>query len=182
LHCDDKNYNNKTAVIIITREYYNRNFISLGTFIEKNEINKNNKNNFNILSDDKTYEFIEFRKHELIVEEDIKEKKEKQKKLIEEINIKENDEDIFEEKNIYEINIIDDGDKIECKIKLNNGEYINEIYGDFFFPVFENINENNNENELDNIINLNVKEKDSLNSYSGYKIRFAGSGEKCTVI
>ena len=186
LHCDDKSYNNKTAVIIIAREYYNRNFISLGTFIEKNEINKNNnnnKNNFNILSDDKTYEFIEFRKQELIVEEDIKEKKEKQKKLSEEINIKENDEDIFEEKSIYEINIIDDGDKIECKIKLNNGEYINEIYGDFFFPVFENINENNNnENELDNIINLNVKEKESLNSNSGYKIRIAGSGEKCTVI
>jgi len=183
LHCNERNYNNKTAVIIIAREYYNRSFISLGTFVEKNEINKenNNKNNFNILNDEKKYEFIEFKKQELIEENTVKEKIEKHKKLKDELNIKEKEEDIQEQKSIYEIYIYDDGDKIICKIKLNNGEYINEIYGDFFFPVFEN-NENNNENDLDDIINLNVKEKDSLNSYSGYKIRFAGSGEKCTVI
>ena len=60
---------------------------------------------------------------------------------------------------------------------------MNEIIGDFFLPVFENVNEkNNNENELDKIISLNIKDKDTLNSYPGYIIRIAGSGEKCTVV
>ena len=65
LHCEEKNYNYKTVVIIVTRENYNRNYISLGTFVENDEINKerNNKNDYKKLNDDKKYEFIEFKKH-----------------------------------------------------------------------------------------------------------------------
>ena len=183
LHCDEKNYNNKTAVFILSRDISYRSFISLGTFIEKSEITNLN-NNQNLKAENK-FEFIEFKKQELIEENTIKEKEEKYIKLLKEQNNDKNIRDIYERKSFYEINIIDDGYKIIFKVKLNNGEYINEIIGDFFSPVFENVNEINNdenENELDNIINLNIKDKDTSNSYPGYKIRIAGSGEKCTVV
>ena len=187
LHCEEKNYNHKTGVIILSRENYNRNFISLGTFIEKGE--NNIKNNLNTINQDKNYDFIEFKKQELIEENSVKEKNEKLKKKINEKNININNisdmEYLYEKKSFMELNVVDDGNKVFCKIKLNEGEYINEIIGDFFFPVFENVLDikDNNENE-DNIINLNIKEKDSLsnNALHGYKIRIAGSGEKCTVI
>ena len=179
LHCQGKDYNEKTAVFILSRDKCYRSFITLGTFIEKSEIN--NINNYKNVEEEK-YEFVEFKKQELIEENTIKEKEEKYKKLRKEQEISEYN-DNYERKSFYEINIFDDGYKIICKIKLNNGGYINEIIGDFFLPVFENVNEkNNNENELDKIISLNIKDKDTLNSYPGYIIRIAGSGEKCTVV
>ena len=188
LHCEEKNYNYKTAIIIISRDCYGRNYISLGTFVEKSQIKNENKNinNLNYLNENTKYEFVEFKKQELIEENSVKEKIEKRKKLINENNIdnKENIEDIYEQKSVFDLNVFDDGDKIVCKIKLNEGEYINEIVGDFFYPVFESYLENSKDSENeDNIINLNMKEKDYLNNNShGYKIRIAGSGEKCTVL
>ena len=180
LHCEEK-YNNKTGVISISRCGYNRSFISLGTFVEKSNDNiiKSYNNNINTLSENKEYEFIEFRKQELVEENTVKEKSEKYKKLISEKKI-DDIIDIFDKKSNYNLTVNDDGDKIICQIRLNNGENNNEIIGDFFFPVFENFNENNN-NELENVINLNVKEKDNSISNSGYTIKIAGSGEKCTV-
>lgn len=196
LHCEEKNYNynHKTAVIIISRDCFNRNFISLNSFVDKNEDNneKIKINNFHNINADNNYEFIEFKKQELIEENTVKEKIEKREKLMKENNIinnnknndAENIEDLYEQKSFYELNIFDDGEMIWCKIKINKGEFINEIKGDFFFPVLDIFNEskmiNNNE---DNIISLNIKEKEILSNNSvGYKIRIAGSGEKCNVL
>ena len=183
LHCEEK-FNNKTVVIIISRDNYNRSFISLGTFIGKKDNNNiiyKNNNNIN-LNENKDYEFVEFKKQELIEENTIKEKNEKYKNIKNEKN-NEKIDSIFEQKTTYELNIFDDGEKIICQVKLNNGQNKNEIEGDFFYPVFEYIPEdNNNENETENInvININMKDKDS-SSFSGYKLKIGGSGEKCFV-
>ena len=73
-------------------------------------------------------------------------------------------------------------------MKLNGGGCENNSVGDFFFPVFENLDgENNTEIEFDDIIKLNMNEKDKKNkdnnlSNLGYKIKIAGSGDKCTII
>lgn len=179
LHCEEK-FNNKTVVIIMSRENYNRSFISLGTFIEKKD--NNNliyKNNSNInLNGNKDYEFIEFKKQELMEENTIKEKNESNKNVINEKN-----DSIFEQKSTYNLIIFDDGEKINCQVTLNNGQNKNEIEGDFFYPVFEYISEDindNNETENMDVINLNIKDKDS-SYFSGYKLKIGGSGEKCLV-
>ena len=182
LHCEEK-FNNKTVVIIISRDNYNRSFISLGTFIEKNDNNnikyKNNNNNY--INENKDYEFVEFKKQELIEENTIKEKNEKYKNIISEKNNEEIDS-IFEQKITYELNIFDDGEKIICQVKLNNGQNKNEIEGDFFYPVFEYIPEdNNNENDTENINVINLNVKDNSSSFPGYKIKIGGSGEKCII-
>jgi len=182
LHCEEK-FNNKTVVIIISRDNYNRSFISLGTFIEKNDNNnikyKNNNNNY--INENKDYEFVEFKKQELIEENTIKEKNEKYKNIISEKN-NEKIDSIFEQKITYELNIFDDGEKIICQVKLNNGQNKNEIEGDFFYPVFEYIpDDNNNENETENINVINLNIKDNSSSFSGYKIKIGGSGEKCVI-
>lgn len=182
LHCEEK-FNNKTVVIIISRDNYNRSFISLGTFIEKNDNNnikyKNNNNNY--INENKDYEFVEFKKQELIEENTIKEKNEKYKNIISEKN-NEKIDSIFEQKITYELNIFDDGEKIICQVKLNNGQNKNEIEGDFFYPVFEYIPEdNNNENDTENINVINLNVKDNSSSFPGYKIKIGGSGEKCII-
>ena len=92
-------------------------------------------------------------------------------------------------KSLYDLYVVDDGIKILCNVKLNGGGGTNDTVGDFFYPVFENIYEENNdeENEFDNIIKLNMNEKDKKNKDNnstnlGYKIKIAGSGDKCTII
>ena len=61
LHCQGKDYNDKTAVFILSRDKCYRSFISLGTFIEKSEIN--NINNYKNVEEEK-YEFVEFKKQD----------------------------------------------------------------------------------------------------------------------
>ena len=102
LHCDEKNYNNKTAVFILSRDISYRSFISLGTFIEKSEI-INSNNNKNLKAENK-FEFIEFKKQELIEENSIKEKEEKYIKLLKGQNNDKNIREIYERKSFYEIN------------------------------------------------------------------------------
>ena len=195
LHCEE-NFNEKTAVILISKENYDRNFIILGTFINKRE-NENIMNSFdnNInnlgLGENKDYEFIEFKKQELVEENTVKEKNEKYKKIINTEKEQKDeiiDDDLSQTKSLYDLIISDDGSKILCQVKLNEGGCENNAIGDFFFPVFENMGgENNTENEFDDIIKLNMNEKDKKNKDNnstnfGYKIKIAGSGDKCTVI
>lgn len=158
-HCDDNyNFNNKTAVIILSRKH-NKNFISLGCFIQS----------------EKEYEFMIFKKQELIEKNDDKNKDNK-------INILNK----YEDKSNFIFNFFDNGDKIECKINLNENKYINEITGDFFFPILDDvITQGNydikNGKDIENVINLNINENNnSINN--GYKIKMAGSGYNCTII
>ena len=158
-HCDDNyNFNNKTAVIILSRKH-NKNFISLGCFIQS----------------EKEYEFMIFKKQELIEKNDDKNKDNK-------INILNK----YEDKSNFIFNFFDNGDKIECKINLNENKYINEITGDFFFPILDDVitQENydiKNGKDIENVINLNINENNnSINN--DYKIKMAGSGYNCTII
>ena len=201
LHCEE-NFNEKTAIIIISKENYDRNFISFGIFLNKNEygnnmmnsldnININNINNIN----NNNYEFIELKKQELFEENTVKELKEKNK-INNEINNNNDDnneiidDDNYQTKSLYDLDIIDDGIKILCSVKLNEGGGENNSIGDFFYPVLENIYGENTgtENEFDDVIKLNMNEKDKKNkdnnsiNNSGYKIKIAGSGDKCSLI
>ena len=198
LHCEE-NFNEKTAIITISKENFDRNFLSFGIFLNKNEysnniinnyenININNINtNININNTNKDYEFIELKKQELVEENTVKEIKEKNK-----INNEIISDDNYQTKSLYDLDIFDDGIKILCNVKLNGGGGDNYADGDFFYPVFENIYGENNctENEFDDIIKLNMNEKDKKNkdnnsinnTNSGYKIKIAGSGDKCNLI
>ena len=196
LHCEEK-FNDKTAVVLLSKENYDRNFISFGIFLNKNEtsnITNSFDGNINIninSNENKDYEFIEFKKQELVEENTVKEKNEKYKKNINTEKEQKDeiiDDDLSQTKSLYDLIISDDGSKILCQVKLNEGGCENNAIGDFFFPVFENMGgENNTENEFDNIIKLNMNEKDKKNKDNnstnfGYKIKIAGSGDKCTVI
>ena len=192
LHCEE-NFNEKTAIIIISKENYDRSYISFGIFLNKNENNNNITNsidNIDINNINKNYVFIELKKQELVEENTAKEIKEKNK-IKNEINNNEIiDDDIYLTKFLYDLDIIDDGIQILCSVKLNRGGGDNDTVGDFFYPVFENIYSENNgtENEFDDIIKLNMNEKDKKNKDNnsinnlGYKIKIAGSGDKCSLI
>lgn len=192
LHCEE-NFNEKTAIIIISKENYDRSYISFGIFLDKNENNNNIINsidNIDINNINKNYVFIELKKQELVEENTAKEIKEKNK-INNEINNNEIiDDDIYQTKFLYDLDIIDDGIQILCSVKLNRGGGDNDTVGDFFYPVFENIYSENNgtENEFDDIIKLNMNEKDKKNKDNnsinnlGYKIKIAGSGDKCSLI
>ena len=194
LHCEEK-FNDKTAVVLLSKENYDRNFISFGIFLNKNEtsnITNSFDGNINIninSNENKDYEFIELKKQELVEENTIKEREEKLKKNKEQNNDEIIEENNYQMKSLYDLYVVDDGIKILCNVKLNGGGGTNDTVGDFFYPVFENIYEENNdeENEFDNIIKLNMNEKDKKNKDNnstnlGYKIKIAGSGDKCTII
>jgi len=209
LHCGER-FNDKTAVIAISKEDFSqRCFVSLGTFINK-ELNRNKSNDNNYLNNSHSntnkriklninnidnnidynemnldnnfdynniptnnnyvneYEYVIFKKQELVEEISLEDRKEKLKK-------KKDGEDknyfINGEKNTCNLNIIvyDDGQNIDVKIKMNDGKYENEIKGDFFMPSYD----------LGNIsINSNI---DEIYKLDGSKIMIAGSGDECKI-
>ena len=128
---------------------------NLDTSNDKN-IDMNIEEYNNIDNKDKTeYEFIVLKKQELVKEISLKDKK----KLLKEIKGRENTLDICKLK-IY---IFDDGQKINIKIKLDDGHYENEIHENYFKSAFDKRNTNNIENDNNQIM-------------------FAGSGEGCAII
>ena len=128
---------------------------NLDTSNDKN-IDMNIEEYNNIDNKDKTeYEFIVLKKQQLVKEISLKEKK----KLLKEIKGRENTLDICKLK-IY---IFDDGQKINIKIKLDDGHYENEIHENYFKSAFDKRNTNNIENDNNQIM-------------------FAGSGEGCAII
>ena len=195
LHCEEK-INDKTAVIIISKqELSKRCYVSLGSFINKkidnnkneksslyesmtdtsklmnlscngiynidNNIDLNNNNDININNEENIdYEFVVLKTQELVEEISLKDKNERKKR--EGLN-----NNSFLNLCRLNIKIFDDGQKIIAKIKLNDGNYENEINGDYFLPSFN----------IENLKNFN----DNINS-NGFKIMIAGSGEGCRVV
>ena len=122
------------------------------------DYNYNINNQENDECNEYEYEFVNLKTQELVEEINLKEKEKMKTKIL-------NNYTMF---NIItlDIKIFDDGQIIKIKIKLNNGNYENEIEGNFFIPALDIIYINNNTE--------NIKS-------SGYKIRIAGSGEGCAV-
>ena len=118
-------------------------------------------NSININNIDNQYEYIIFKTQELVEEISLKDKKGKEKNM--DYNRYNSDDNVC----FLNIIVFDDGQRINVKIKLNDGKYENEIKGDFFIPTidFGNVS----------IISGNYK-------FHGYKIMIAGSGEGCKVI
>ena len=120
---------------------------NLDNNIDYNNINTNDVNEGNI-----EYEFVIFKTQELVEEISLKDKLEKNKNNI---------NNMFNDINLnvcyLNINVFDDGINVNAKIKLNDGNYENEIKENFFKSVF-------------NITNNNIISPKC-------KIMFAGSGE-----
>ena len=138
--------------------------------IDYNEMNLDNNFDYNDNLPNKNnyvneYEYVIFRKQELVEEISLEDRKAK---------LKQKKDDYFNdrEKNTCHLNLIvlDDGQNIDVKIKMNDGKYENEIKGDFFMPSFD----------LGNIsINSSINES---YKYSGSKIMIAGSGDECKIV
>ena len=198
LHCGEKFNDRTAVIAISKEDFSQRCFISLGTFInkelnrnksnDKNYLNNSNSNtnkkmklNINNIDNNfdynniqinnnytNDYEYIIFRKQELVEEISLEDRKEKLKK-----NKKgENKYYLYNgEKNTCYLNIIvyDDGQNIDVKIKVNDGKYENEIKGDFFIPSYD----------LGNIsVNSSIDESYKL---EGSKMMIAGSGDECKI-
>ena len=125
--------------------------------IEKN-IDANIETDFDINNGNIDYEFVVFKKQELVEEISLEKKKEKEKK-----NINNNDKPFLNVCRL-KIYIFDDGHKIDIKIRLNDGEYENEISEKYFKSTFDVGSTNKMINKKEN------------------KIMFAGSGEGCGVL
>lgn len=125
--------------------------------IEKN-IDVNIDTDFGINNGNIDYEFVVFKKQELVEEISLEKKKEKEKK-----NINNNDKTFLNVCRL-KIYIFDDGHNINIKIRLNDGEYENEISEKYFKSTFDV----GSTGEM-----INKKEN---------KIMFAGSGEGCGVL
>lgn len=140
--------------------------------IDYNDINLDNNFDYNNIQINNNYtndyEYIIFRKQELVEEISLEDRKEKLKK-----NKKGEDKYYLYngEKNTCYLNIIvyDDGQNIDVKIKVNDGKYENEIKGDFFIPSYD----------LGNIsVNSSIDESYKL---EGSKMMIAGSGDECKI-
>ena len=121
-------------------------------------IDTNIDTDFDINSKKIDYEFVVFKKQELVEEISLEKKKEKEKKNMNKSN------KTFLNVCRLKINIFDDGYKIDIKIRLNDGEYENNISEKYFKSVFEMGSESKMKNKKEN------------------KIMFAGSGEGCGIL
>jgi hypothetical protein len=166
----DKNYLNNRFSNINKRNKLNIN--NIDNNIDYNEINLDNNFDYNNIPNNNNYvneyEYVIFRKQELVEEISLEDRKEKLKKKKKEDKYFINDP----EKNICYLNIIvyDNGQNIDVKIKVNDGKYENEIKGDFFMPSFD----------LGNIsVNSSINESYKL---EGSKVMIAGTGDECKII
>lgn len=167
---NDKNYLNNSNSNTNKRMKLNIN--NIDNNIDYNDINLDNNFDYNNIQINNNYtndyEYIIFRKQELVEEISLEDRKEKLKK-----NKKGEDKYYLYngEKNTCYLNIIvyDDGQNIDVKIKVNDGKYENEIKGDFFIPSYDlgNIN-----------VNSSIDESYKL---EGSKMMIAGSGDECKI-
>ena len=167
---NDKNYLNNSNSN--TNKKMKLNINNIDNNIDYNDINLDNNFDYNNIQINNNYsndyEYIIFRKQELVEEISLEDRKEKLKK-----NKKgENKYYLYNgEKNTCYLNIIvyDDGQNIDVKIKVNDGKYENEIKGDFFIPSYD----------LGNIsVNSSIDESYKL---EGSKMMIAGSGDECKI-
>jgi len=162
-NCLNNSYSNANNRIKLNINNIDNNFDYNGINLDNNLDYNNIQNNNNV----DEYEYVIFRKQELVEEISLEDKKEKLKQKKKENKLYFN----AGEKNICYLNIIvyDDGQNIDVKIKMNDGKYENEIKGDFFLPSFD----------LGNIsINNSIDENYKL---EGSKIMIAGSGDECKI-
>lgn len=167
---NDKNYLNNSNSN--TNKKMKLNINNIDNNIDYNDINLDNNFDYNNIQINNNYtndyEYIIFRKQELVEEISLEDRKEKLKK-----NKKGEDKYYLYngEKNTCYLNIIvyDDGQNIDVKIKVNDGKYENEIKGDFFIPSYD----------LGNIsVNSSIDESYKL---EGSKMMIAGSGDECKI-
>lgn len=124
-----------------------------------NETISNNCNTINNNDGKIDYDFAILKTQELVEELTLEEKKKKYKNN----PMNNNNNNIC----FLDINVFDDGNKINVKIKLNKGKYDNEISGNCFRSAFDTQN------------NTNISSSYKLPKY---KIMIAGSGEGCSVL